>query len=227
MIFRYISRADQLSKCQNSPSSNRISIQSPISSRKYPKQENAKKSTSDLASKDRALEVNGQQGTKAFSTSSKNESLDIQKHEATNMEKVNQPYKPSIDGFPSRITSNMSKNTEKRVQVVPPTDHSVTSDQDEDPSSRKTSSSSNGSNSTTDSSSSFSCHPLKTLPENPGLQNNNKNRKESATLDPGQLLNAWLGELDNLQKVFTRALVHLHLDGHPINPSFFAFSSEH
>ena len=86
----------------------------------------------------------------------------------------------------------------------------------ENSSSRKTSSSSNGSNSTTDSSSSFSSHPLKTLPEHPDLSSNTKTsnlmKKDNSVDnnksllwqdDPGQLLNAWLGELDSLQKVRT------------------------
>ena len=91
-------------------------------------------------------------------------------------------------------------------------------DSTDDSSSRKTSSSSNGSNSTSDSSSSFSSHPLKTLPEHPNVSANKKplqvkfsskdtheSTSEKKSLlwqdDPGQLLNAWLGELDNLQKV--------------------------
>ena len=87
----------------------------------------------------------------------------------------------------------------------------------DDPSSRKTSSSSNGSNSTSDSSSSFSSYNLKTLPENPDSVVNDKpthskplhNAKESISgkkslewqEDPGQLLNAWLAELESLQQV--------------------------
>ena len=109
--------------------------------------------------------------------------------------------------------STMEKNT---------TDQKMTlyekMDPTEDSSSRKTSSSSNGSNSTSDSSSSFSSHPLKTLPEHPNVSANkkplhvkfstkdtNESTSEKKSLlwqdDPGQLLNAWLGELDNLQKV--------------------------
>ena len=95
---------------------------------------------------------------------------------------------------PSKIVDNMETN--------------------ENSSSRKTSSSSNGSNSTSDSSSSFSSHPLKTLPEHPDLSSNTKTsnlmKKDNSVDnnksllwqdDPGQLLNAWLGELDSLQKV--------------------------
>ena len=115
--------------------------------------------------------------------------------------------------------STMEKNT---------TDQKMTlyekMDSTEDSSSRKTSSSSNGSNSTSDSSSSFSSHPLKTLPEHPNVSANkkplhvkfstkdtNESTSEKKSLlwqdDPGQLLNAWLGELDNLQKVKNKNLL--------------------
>ena len=79
-------------------------------------------------------------------------------------------------------------------------------------SSRKTSSSSNGSNSTNDSSSSsFTSQSHKCLPDNPIMTTPTSSGAGGKTLtdqsdlfwpdDPGQLLNAWLGELDSLKKV--------------------------
>ena len=118
------------------------------------------------------------------------------------------PEDASKNKEPSNGIKSSNINTAQNSKIVDKMEAT------ENSSSRKTSSSSNGSNSTSDSSSSFSSHPLKTLPENPDLGPNSKSlnltKKDSEAEnnksllwqdDPGQLLNAWLGELDSLQKV--------------------------
>ena len=120
--------------------------------------------------------------------------------------------KQHIDGLKSEISD---RTKQIGLQESSSNPLNAVNEKMEDPSSsRKTSSSSNGSNSTSDSSSSFSSHPLKTLPEHPDISTNpktfNPTKKDSVVDsnksllwqdDPGQLLNAWLGELDSLQKV--------------------------
>ena len=178
--------------------------------------------------------VNNQLGSKETVSGPNKQSLSTQKYEASNMEKKLQSQTPSIDALSAKQQSKATTNTKmmgpSTEQAISVNDRIISSD---DPSSRKTSSSSNGSNSTSDSSSSFSSHNLKTLPENPDALSKSKPTHVSPSTivndstsdkkslfwqdDPGQLLNAWLGELDSLQKVITFAFLHeIHLIHHII-----------
>ena len=208
---------------KNIPANVCTSVNNPIFSKSSQRVQNTAKQSTDCVSKDNDLHIkfDNKFTTKEPSTSPKYECLDFEKDEPLKMENTNQLHKPLIDGLPSRLKPSIMNNTERIINAVKQTEQSVNSndkeDSVEDSSSRKTSSSSNGSNSTSDSSSSFSSHTLKTLPENPDLSNNGQslhakykasnndsNGNNKSLLwqdDPGQLLNAWLGELDSLQKV--------------------------
>ena len=199
----FIFRADQLNKCQKATNS-------PLCSRKdllkYSKQVDSKANiTSEASTGNIRQTIKPQQKNIKPENVSKH---NAQKCQPSEKETTIKTHEVLTDGIkpenpdkikPSKFVENMETN--------------------ENSSSRKTSSSSNGSNSTTDSSSSFSSHPLKTLPEHPDLSSNTKTsnliKKDNSVDnnksllwqdDPGQLLNAWLGELDSLQKVRIEAL---------------------
>jgi len=208
---------------QNIPTNVRTSANSPILSKTSLRVDCTGKHSTDSAPKDNDLQIkfDNKCKTKELSTSPKYECLYLEKDNPLKMEKTNQLHKPLIDGLTSRLKPSIMNNTERMIHAEHQTDQPVHTndkvDSGENSSSRKTSSSSNGSNSTSDSSSSFSSHPLKTLPENPDLSPNGQslNPKTKTSTndsiannksllwqdDPGQLLNAWLGELDSLQKV--------------------------
>ena len=174
-------RADQLNKCQKATNS-------PLCTRKellkYTKQADSKNITSEASISP------------------------IVKGKIEQQKTYTKPEDVSKNKEPSNGIKSSNLNTAQNSKIIDKMEAT------ENSSSRKTSSSSNGSNSTSDSSSSFSSHPLKTLPENPdfGPSSKSKNvmKKDSEAEnnksllwqdDPGQLLNAWLGELDSLQKV--------------------------
>ena len=195
---------------------------SSLKSTKYPEAENKlQNETTTTPGENVALASNIRMDTTGRATVTSEKRVTFPKSIVSKMEKQLQPKTQAPDNLSSRQQSNGQTNTLLQGPLGQLTNQAATKKDDsicsEESSSRKTSSSSNGSSGTSGSSSSFSSHNLKTLPEPPYLVSNEKSTKvkglnkpsgpmsdEKSLLwqdDPGQLLNAWLGELDSLQKV--------------------------